>query len=107
MQVFEGFVVFLNRKIEEAYMLTTLYAILHVNFNGKKADLSKDRPMMDPWKDFNSTLFANIVSSLSLVHILGRAEVFCNILGPAKLFGENIWGELKTRMSWSPAKIFP
>ena len=41
---------------------------------------------MDPWKGFNSILFANIVSSLSPVQILGRAKVFCKILGPAKLF---------------------
>ena len=33
------------------------------NFNGKKQTYEK--PMMDPKKDFNSTLFVNIVSSLS------------------------------------------
>ena len=31
---------------------------------------------MDPWKDSNSTLFANIVSSLSPVQILGPAKIF-------------------------------
>ena len=41
---------------------------------------------MDPWKDFNSTLFPNIVSSLSLAQILGRAKIFCKMLGPAKVF---------------------
>ena len=41
---------------------------------------------MDPWKDFNSTLFANIESSLSPAQTLGRAKVFCEILGPAKVF---------------------
>ena len=46
------------------------------NFNGKKADLLK-RPMIDPWKDFKKTLFANIVSSLSPAQILGLAKVFC------------------------------
>ena len=35
------------------------------------------RPMVDPWKDFISTLFANIVSSLSPAQILGPAKVFC------------------------------
>ena len=30
---------------------------------------------MDQWKDFNSTLFANIVSSLSPAQILGRYKV--------------------------------
>ena len=34
------------------------------------------RPMMDPWKDFSSTLFANIVSSLIPAQILRRAKVF-------------------------------
>ena len=41
---------------------------------------------MDPWKDFNSTLFENIVSSLSPAQTLRRAKVFCKILGPAKVF---------------------
>ena len=40
---------------------------------------------MEPWKDFNSTLFANIVSSLSPAQILGRVKVFCKILGPTKV----------------------
>ena len=43
---------------------------------------------MDPWKDFNSTLFANTVSSLSPVQILGRFKNLCKILGPAKVFCE-------------------
>ena len=43
---------------------------------------------MDPWKDLNSTLFLNIVSSLNPAQILGRTKVFCNILGPAKVFCE-------------------
>ena len=41
---------------------------------------------MDSWKDFNSTLFANIVSSLSPAQILGQAKLFCKILGPANVF---------------------
>ena len=44
--------------------------------------------MMDPWKDFNWTLFANIVSSLRSAQILSQAKVFCKILGPAKVFWE-------------------
>ena len=43
---------------------------------------------MDPWKNFNSTLSADIVSSLSPAQILRRAKVFCKNLGPAKLFCE-------------------
>ena len=43
---------------------------------------------MDPWKDFTSTLFANIVSSLGPAQILGRAKVFCKILNPAKVLCE-------------------
>ena len=31
---------------------------------------------MDTWKDINSTLFANILPSLSPAQILGRANVF-------------------------------
>ena len=46
------------------------------------------RPMMDSGKDFNSTLFASIVSSLSPAQTLGRAKVFCKILGPAIVFCE-------------------
>ena len=42
--------------------------------------------MIDPWKDFISTLFANIVSSLSPAQILRRAKVFCKNLGPANDF---------------------
>ena len=43
---------------------------------------------MDPWEDFNSTLFANIVSSLSPAQTLRRAEVLCKILGPAQVICE-------------------
>ena len=43
---------------------------------------------MDPWKDFNSTLFANIVSSLSSAQLLSRAKVVCENLGPAKVFSK-------------------
>ena len=32
--------------------------------------------MMDPWEDFNSILFANIVTILSPDQILGQAKVF-------------------------------
>ena len=41
---------------------------------------------MGPWNDFNSTLLTDIVSSLSAAQILGRAKVFCKILGPIKEF---------------------
>ena len=51
---------------------------------------------MDPWKDFNSTLFANIVSSLSPAQFLSRAKVFCENLGPAKDFCK------KFESRWSP-----
>ena len=45
---------------------------------------------MDPWKDFNSTLFANIVSSLTPAQFSGQVKVFCKILGPAKVFCKNL-----------------
>ena len=48
------------------------------------------RLMIDPWKDFNSTLLANIVSSLSPAQTLSRAKVFGKILGPAKVFCTNL-----------------
>ena len=48
------------------------------------------RSMMDQWKDVNSTLFANIVSSLIPVQILGQTKIFCKILGPAKVFCEKL-----------------
>ena len=54
--------------------------------------------MMDPWKNFNSTLFANIVSNLIPAQTLGRAKVLCKILGPTSLL-RKIWVELKCRMS--------
>ena len=34
---------------------------------------------MDPWKDFNSILFGNIVSSLRPVQILGQTKFFFKI----------------------------
>ena len=43
---------------------------------------------MYPWKDFSSTLFANIVSSLNQAQTMGRAKVFCKILGLAKVFSK-------------------
>ena len=46
--------------------------------------------MMDPWKDFNSTLFADIVSNLNPAKILGRTKVFCKSWGPAKVFCKNL-----------------
>ena len=52
----------------------------------KTNDGPMKRLMMDPWKDFNSTLFSNIVSSLRPAQTLGQAKVFCKILGPAKVF---------------------
>ena len=65
------------------------------------------RPMKDPWKDFDSILFSNIVSSLSPAQILGRAKVFCKILGRTKVFCKilgpaNVLCE-KFESSWSPA----
>ena len=55
--------------------------------------------MTDPWKYFNSTLFANIVSSLSPSQNLGRAKVFCKILRPAQVFCE------KSESSESPERL--
>ena len=46
------------------------------------------RPMMDRRNNFNSTLFAKIVSSLSPAQMLGRAKLFRMFLGSAKAFCE-------------------
>ena len=40
-QVFEGFVIILNRKNEGAYLVTTLYAIQHEKFEWQKSRLMK------------------------------------------------------------------
>ena len=61
---------------------------------------------MDPWKDFYSNLFAYIVSSLSPVQILGRAKVFCKILGPAKIFSEKFVSSLSPVQILGRAKVF-
>ena len=68
--VFEGSVVLLNRKNAGGYTLTTLYDILDRQFQWQKSRLLK-RTTVDPRKDFNSTLFANIESRLSPAQILG------------------------------------
>ena len=47
---------------------------------------------MDPWKESNSTLSTNIVSSLIRAQISGRTKVFCEILGQAKVFWEKSEG---------------
>ena len=98
MQFFEGLVVLFNRKrwrnIHAEYVLSNIPCKLLV----AKNRLMK-RLMMDPWKDFNSTLFADIVLSLNPAQILGRAKVFCNILGPAKVFCEKLCVELKSRLA--------
>ena len=45
---------------------------------------------MDPWKDFNSTLFTNIVSILSPAQILGWAKSFVKFLVQLKSFAKNL-----------------
>ena len=69
--VFEGLVVLLNRKNAGGYKLTTLYEILDRQIQWQKSRLVK-RTIVDPRKDFNSTLFANIESRLSPAQLLGR-----------------------------------
>ena len=51
---------------------------------------------MELWKDFNSTLFANIVSSLGPAQILGRAKVFWWKFESSKSLLQKIWVELKS-----------
>ena len=64
------------------------------------------RPMIDPRNDFNSTLFENRVSSLSLAQILGPAKVFCKILVQLKSFAKNLgraeFMKLKVKSFHSP-----
>ena len=48
------------------------------------------RPMMDTWKDFNSTLLTNTVSSLNPAQNSGLAKVFRKIFGQAKVFCKNL-----------------
>ena len=86
MQVFEVFMVLLNRKrcivIYADYVIcnTARKTLMEEKQTYEKTnDGPMKRLMMDPWKDFNSTLFANIVSSLSPAQTLGQAKVFCKI----------------------------
>ena len=87
MQVFEGLVVLLNRKKWRS--MHTDYVICNnaqTILIAKKADLWKDQ-----WWTHEQTLTRlclQTLSSLSPAQILGQSNLFCKILGPAKVFWE-------------------
>ena len=79
--------VLLNRKwCRIIYANYVICNVAHKSLMAKNQTYEKTND--GAMKSFNSTLFANIVSSLSPAQTLGRAKIFCKILGPAKIFCE-------------------